>query len=54
MGVILLSFTIKPLYNPLKFRKIEKTIHNWNDGILEKWNDRMAPFGQINAGGARN
>jgi hypothetical protein len=25
-----------------------------NDGILEKWNDGMAPFGQINAcGGSR-
>jgi hypothetical protein len=25
--------------------------HNGNDGILEKWNDGMAPFGQINACG---
>jgi len=27
--------------------------HNyyWNDGMLEKWNDGMAPFGQINACG---
>jgi hypothetical protein len=27
---------------------------DWNDGMLEKWNDGMAPFGQINAcGGGR-
>jgi hypothetical protein len=24
---------------------------DWNDGMLEKWNDGMAPFGQINACG---
>jgi hypothetical protein len=25
----------------------------WNDGMLEKWNDGMAPFGQINACGEK-
>jgi len=27
---------------------------DWNDGILEEWNDGMAPFGQINAYGGNN
>ena len=27
---------------------------DWNDGMLEKWNDGMAPFGQINAYGGDN
>jgi head-tail adaptor len=26
---------------------------DWNDGMLEKWNDGMAPFGQINAFGGK-
>jgi len=25
--------------------------HNWNDGMLECWNNGLAPFGQINAYG---
>jgi hypothetical protein len=24
---------------------------DWNDGMLEKWNNGMVPFGQINARG---
>jgi hypothetical protein len=28
--------------------------HNWNDGMLEYWNNGMAPFGQINAYGGNN
>ena len=25
--------------------------HNWNDGMVEYWNNGLAPFGQINANG---
>jgi hypothetical protein len=43
------SFRKIMLYNnELRFAAL--TI-DWNDGMLEKWNDGMAPFGQINACG---
>jgi hypothetical protein len=27
------------------------SLRSWNDGMLEYWNNGMAPFGQINARG---
>jgi hypothetical protein len=34
-----------------KFELSSASLRNWKDGMLEYWNDGMAPFGQINAYG---
>ena len=35
------------------FKKLNlvRCAHNWNDGMLEYWNNGLAPFGQIYACG---
>jgi hypothetical protein len=41
---------------PIKsgLQNLVRCAHNWNDGILEYWNNGVVPFGQINACGAES
>jgi hypothetical protein len=34
-----------------QLKNLVRCAHKWNDGMLEKWNNGVAPFGQINACG---
>jgi hypothetical protein len=40
-----------PVKHPQKLELSFASLRNWNDGMLEYWNNGMAPFGQINACG---
>ena len=38
-------------YQDLLNKNLVRFAHNWNDGMLEYWNNGLAPFGQIYACG---